>query len=527
MPLASLFRDFFREFVSTPSFICLERNIGVSIRLSSCQSRGAKTAPPGKCSSIVSVARLSRDSSCSLPVARLRLHARWPTAAAVVERTWLAVCRSGGTPGPQQWLSHTSAPGVPRSDRDASTRCTVRGPRAWDCVAMPRSLAPSPVQAPPTHAQITPPASPCAYSRKPHACNVSGISTQRWPTSPCPGCGSRGPLVCWFARACPPRAATPCAAGPSSCFRHRLDAGVVGHAVSCDAACRRRPGCTVARLVDASHHHPSHPAGVLVGVTALPSHLVAQTSPAPAADFCQMLLPCTPRSLRRPPRRLPALRHFAGEGRPSRACCARVQRSWGGGRSERACQGLECGPRSPRRPPHRSHGQWPAVVGWCPAGSRHNACLPPCCCRLLALEIRGCWSAEVATFVRLLAKCRARSALPPSRAAAISAYTVRWSALLSFAAARSSAASLMSLPLSGELPPTSSLTPFPSPRSPAVWCERALCAPSLQFFAVRCRPGFGVVHRHRAALDVGKRVRVKRLEDMWPESIICEEFSAI
>ena len=68
-------------------------------------------------------------------------------------------------------------------------------------------------------------------------------------------------------------------------------------------------------------------------------------------------------------------------------------------------------------------------------------------CRLtvLALEIGGRWSAEAATFVRLLARCRARSAPLPSRAAAISAYTLRWSALLSFAVVRSFAASLLSL----------------------------------------------------------------------------------
>ena len=35
-----------REFVSTPSSICLERNIGVSIRLSRCQSRGTENRSP-------------------------------------------------------------------------------------------------------------------------------------------------------------------------------------------------------------------------------------------------------------------------------------------------------------------------------------------------------------------------------------------------------------------------------------------------------------------------------------------------
>ena len=50
-------------------------------------------------------------------------------------------------------------------------------------------------------------------------------------------------------------------------------------------------------------------------------------------------------------------------------------------------------------------------------------------CRLtvIALEIGG--------VVRLLARCRARSVPPPPRAAAISVFTLRWPALLSFAAA--------------------------------------------------------------------------------------------
>ena len=59
-------------------------------------------------------------------------------------------------------------------------------------------------------------------------------------------------------------------------------------------------------------------------------------------------------------------------------CCAHLARVQ---RSERACRGRECGAGSPRRPPHGSHRQWPAVVRWRPARSRHNACLAPHCCR--------------------------------------------------------------------------------------------------------------------------------------------------
>eukprot|EP00439_Symbiodinium_sp_Y106_P002280 s7562_g1.t1 len=62
-------------------------------------------------------------------------------------------------------------------------------------------------------------------------------------------------------------------------------------------------------------------------------------------------------------------------------------------------------------------------------------------CRLvvLGIEVGGRWSAEAANFVRLLAL---------QRAATIAAFVGRWSGLLSVAAARSFAASLLSLPIS-------------------------------------------------------------------------------
>ena len=71
-------------------------------------------------------------------------------------------------------------------------------------------------------------------------------------------------------------------------------------------------------------------------------------------------------------------------------------------------------------------------------------------CRLvvLGIEVGGRWSAEAASFVRLLARARARTALPLQRAATIAAFVGRWSGLLSVAAARSFAASLLSLPIS-------------------------------------------------------------------------------
>ena len=70
-------------------------------------------------------------------------------------------------------------------------------------------------------------------------------------------------------------------------------------------------------------------------------------------------------------------------------------------------------------------------------------------CRLvvLGIELGGRWSTEAAQFIRLLARSRARAAPPLLRSSATAAYVTRWSALLSFAAARALAASLLSLPL--------------------------------------------------------------------------------
>ena len=72
-------------------------------------------------------------------------------------------------------------------------------------------------------------------------------------------------------------------------------------------------------------------------------------------------------------------------------------------------------------------------------------------CKLvvLALELGGRWSTEAATFVKLFARLRARAVPAASRGPGISAFASRWSALLSFAAARAFAASLLSLPLGG------------------------------------------------------------------------------
>ncbi len=74
---------------------------------------------------------------------------------------------------------------------------------------------------------------------------------------------------------------------------------------------------------------------------------------------------------------------------------------------------------------------------------------PRCRLVVLALELGGRWSREAADFIRLLARCRARSTPPLLRSACVAACVQRWSAALSFAAAKAFASTLLSLPLHG------------------------------------------------------------------------------
>ena len=62
--------------------------------------------------------------------------------------------------------------------------------------------------------------------------------------------------------------------------------------------------------------------------------------------------------------------------------------------------------------------------------------------------VGGRWSSEAAAFVRPLARARARSVPPTQHSAAVSAFVLRWSRLLSFAAARAFATCLLPLPTS-------------------------------------------------------------------------------
>ena len=93
-------------------------------------------------------------------------------------------------------------------------------------------------------------------------------------------------------------------------------------------------------------------------------------------------------------------------------------------------------------------------------------------CRLvvLGIEVGGRWSNEASSFIRMLAKARAR---PSLQAATTSALVSRWSAVLTHAAATSFAASLLFEDLSphhnldGALPPLGHLLSHTSPAVPS------------------------------------------------------------
>jgi hypothetical protein len=68
---------------------------------------------------------------------------------------------------------------------------------------------------------------------------------------------------------------------------------------------------------------------------------------------------------------------------------------------------------------------------------------------VLALEVGGRWGPGAVRFIRLLARARARSSPAVLRASARLAWQRRWTALLSFAAQRAFAHSLLELPLGG------------------------------------------------------------------------------
>ena len=70
---------------------------------------------------------------------------------------------------------------------------------------------------------------------------------------------------------------------------------------------------------------------------------------------------------------------------------------------------------------------------------------------VFGIETGGRWSEEAATFLRLLAQARAASAPVAVRRAAQAVWVYRWSGILSVAAQRAFAASLLELPAATEL----------------------------------------------------------------------------
>ena len=127
--------------------------------------------------------------------------------AKLVERAWLqfAVRPSEpnfkGTWSRQQWLAHTSVPGVPSTDR---RRLTPVSPVTGEGVPHPRAAS-----------------TPSAHRRIPQTRHLPRAATRRSPTTLRPGCGGRRPLERGCARACaaarsrpgPPRR-QPCARLP-------------------------------------------------------------------------------------------------------------------------------------------------------------------------------------------------------------------------------------------------------------------------------------------------------------------------
>ena len=70
---------------------------------------------------------------------------------------------------------------------------------------------------------------------------------------------------------------------------------------------------------------------------------------------------------------------------------------------------------------------------------------------MLAFEVGGRWDKGALKFLRQLARARARAAPAWLRQSTAQAYAYRWSALLAVVAQRTFAASLLHLPLEGEL----------------------------------------------------------------------------
>ena len=81
-----------------------------------------------------------------------------------------------------------------------------------------------------------------------------------------------------------------------------------------------------------------------------------------------------------------------------------------------------------------------------------------CCLVVLAIEVGGRWSPEACSFLRSLARARARSTPALLRPSVVSAFVARWSALLASAAHQAFAESLLLGPVSRPASPTVTAT---------------------------------------------------------------------
>ena len=89
---------------------------------------------------------------------------------------------------------------------------------------------------------------------------------------------------------------------------------------------------------------------------------------------------------------------------------------------------------------------------------------------ILGLEVGGRWGEEAADFLRALAHARARTAPALLRSAAVQAYVHRWAGLLSVAAQRALAETLLELPARPNSRPRPRPASMGSPRrSPRPW----------------------------------------------------------
>ena len=91
---------------------------------------------------------------------------------------------------------------------------------------------------------------------------------------------------------------------------------------------------------------------------------------------------------------------------------------------------------------------------------------------ILGLEVGGRWGEEAADFLRALAHARARTAPALLRSAAVQAYVHRWAGLLSVAAQRALAETLLELPAAAAPGVDGEPPPFAATLADVRWHER-------------------------------------------------------